>query len=237
MEDKLIKDFDRSIEQMMNQHTVTPPFGAWNRIAAELPTVAPEAAPIAPRIPKSAWIGFLSGASLIATLVAGTLIYNNSTNQPVVSVPTESLVTEKSIVNSVATENSTLNEMPVVSLAPKAEIKSVVNRQQETPLQSETINQSAENVLTDNTNLETATTNTSDKAEQVYFFPAVDINTGKEYDESIVQYAMPSDYHKVTAQSSETEKKVKSNPFKEIRFKPRKDKKRPHIYGRTNRLK
>ena len=42
--EKDTKHFDRKIEQMMNEHTVAPPFGMWNRIATE---VASEALPVA----------------------------------------------------------------------------------------------------------------------------------------------------------------------------------------------
>jgi hypothetical protein len=62
-----IKNFDRAIEQRMNEAEVAPPFGAWNRIAAEMEATAP----VAPATPAPASV--IPGRGLM-TLVAGALL-------------------------------------------------------------------------------------------------------------------------------------------------------------------
>lgn len=237
MEEKMIKEFDRSIEQIMNQHAVAPPFGAWNRIAAELDKTVPSAPPVAPRIPKSAWIGFVSGASLIATLVGGALIYNNYSSQPKITFPIEGIVVESVVAQpmpKVVIAKSI--EVPSVEKTPMAAKVSIAEKQIEnSTIVIESVPQQ-KNELAENKSSE-LTSEWPEKVEKTYFFPAVDINTGNEYDESIVQYAMPSEHGSIATHQNEGEKKVKSNNVREIRFKPRKDRKRPHNYGRYNRLK
>jgi len=226
------KNFDRSIEHKMNQHSVAPPFGAWNRIAAELDTITPAAAPAAPLIPNSALIGFLSGAALIATLVGGVLIYieyNNETKSNAIQMPPISSNTKE----------ITLTPQTVVTTPEKVEqvivSKSTTTTKQEA---SEPILPTQKYITPELAVIPTLNDeNNVEKAEPVFYFPAVDINTGNQYDESIVKYSMPSNYNAMNVQHSETDKKTKSSNVKEIRFKPRKDKKRPHNYGRTNRLK
>ena len=78
------KNFDRGIEQMMNEHEVAPPFGAWNRISSELdamPAIAAGAAPVVTSlIPKRALTGIIAAALVIgATMVTGYFV-NNSTH-------------------------------------------------------------------------------------------------------------------------------------------------------------
>lgn len=78
MEEKITKEFDRSIERMMNENTVAPPFGMWNRISADLDAIAPAAPVAAPLIPRGVLYGFIAGASLAGTLITGLLLFNQS---------------------------------------------------------------------------------------------------------------------------------------------------------------
>ncbi len=78
MDDKNIKDFDRYIEQSMNENFVEPPFGMWNRISAELGhTPVEEVPPVAnPMLPKAILVGFVAGALVIGSLITGWIVYN-----------------------------------------------------------------------------------------------------------------------------------------------------------------
>ncbi|HWB64358.1 MAG TPA: hypothetical protein VG603_12660 [Chitinophagales bacterium] len=83
MEQK-IKNFDRAIEQMMNEQQVSPPFGMWNRISAELDASAmPLAASTPPAgalMPKRAVAGFIAGVLITGISVATGFMINSYLN-------------------------------------------------------------------------------------------------------------------------------------------------------------
>ena len=80
--DQKIKNFDRTIEQKLNEAEVAPPFGMWNRISGELdvaetlPTAAAAVAPIA-AVSKRAAIRFIVAASLISSSLVTAYIVNS----------------------------------------------------------------------------------------------------------------------------------------------------------------
>ncbi len=78
MEDRNIKDFDRYIEQRMNENSVEPPFGMWNRISAEIGSAPVVEVPpvVSPMFPKAVLVGFVSGALMIGSLITGWIVYN-----------------------------------------------------------------------------------------------------------------------------------------------------------------
>lgn len=79
-----IKNFDRGVEQKMNEHEVAPPFGMWNRISAELdamPLAAATAAPVATAlIPKRAMVGIIAAALIMGTTILTGYLVNSSLN-------------------------------------------------------------------------------------------------------------------------------------------------------------
>ena len=79
MEQK-IKNFDRSVEQMMNEHEVAPPFGMWNRISADLEAmpVAATAPVVTSLIPKRAMMGIIASALIIGTAVITGYLVSSS---------------------------------------------------------------------------------------------------------------------------------------------------------------
>ncbi len=82
--DQKIKKFDRSIEQMMNEHQVAPPFGMWNRISSELEVmpVAAAAAPVATSlIPKRAMAGIIAATLIMGTTIITGYLVNSTINK------------------------------------------------------------------------------------------------------------------------------------------------------------
>lgn len=76
------KNFDRNIEQLMNEHEVTPPFGTWNRIAAELEATTattPVSAPSSAAIPQRSFTGLMAGVLLIGASLIAAYLVNTST--------------------------------------------------------------------------------------------------------------------------------------------------------------
>jgi|GEM_PF-1825912 len=112
MEEKSIKDFDRAIEQAMNEYSVAPAFGMWNRISAELGNV--EEVAVAPKpstaLPKGLVAGFIAGALVIGTTITGLLVYNGN-NLPVVNNTT---TVQQPLNNS---RNQSNNENAIVPVA------------------------------------------------------------------------------------------------------------------------
>ena len=72
-----MKNFDRSIEKMMNENEVAPPHGMWNRIAAELETsAAPMPVSVNSPIPQRTVFGFIAGALLISASMMTAYLVN-----------------------------------------------------------------------------------------------------------------------------------------------------------------
>src|SRR4051812_37984037 len=101
--DQKIKDFDRRIEQMMNENAVAPPFGMWNRISADLDAEAlPIATPPASAIPGRAMVGMFAGALILgATLVTAYLVNNTkervAINIAAKEIPAKNISVERNI--------------------------------------------------------------------------------------------------------------------------------------------
>jgi hypothetical protein len=200
MEQK-IKNFDRGIEQMMNEHEVAPPFGMWNRIAGELEAMpVAAAAPVATSlIPKRAMIGIIATALILGTATLTGYLVNSSTNTnrantiaPAVNTQIESSVKPASTnpVNqqTIAVKNDVVASNPTTPKA-KAHHTTASNPVQATLQVAQqvnpTINQpvvSPVNVIANNANADVPTPiapiqqNVSEET-QTYFFPPIDVNT------------------------------------------------------------
>lgn len=244
MEDKSIKDFDRAIEQMMNEHAVTPPFGAWNRIAAELD--APVAAPVAPgrTVPVAAIGGFVAGALLIGGIVAGVLVYNgnslNNITYPIASNTQPQVATETTLVAPVVEQ-----EDNIATESNEGELKTIAALSANTQAtKANTAPKVVEHTktLTNNNDVavpEVAVGNNANMVSMPYYFPPIDISVDSQAEQ---QNAAPAAKPKETIAKSSTStsevKKRNSSPsveFRGVKFK--KKKKSKFTYGSIIRAK
>jgi hypothetical protein len=193
------KNFDRNIEQMMNEHQVAPPFGAWNRISAELdalPTaVAAGSAPVVTRlIPKRALAGIIAVALVIGSSAITGYLINASHNDEHSGnvVKTSVATTSKTNTQPVAVQTE-----PVKSLVSPAQIaltkvkvkhlvatnpvqQTIVAAQQVQPVINQPVAVTPTPIINnENTDVPTPLEPVSAKAEdtQTYYFPAIDVTT------------------------------------------------------------
>ena len=242
MEEK-IKNFDRGIEQMMNESTIAPPFGMWNRISAELD--AAEALPVAAAAPaslvsKRVVYGFIVVAALIGTSMLTALWMNHSTktvNQPItgnipVAVVSE---TEKPAVASVVEVVAEPQMKPVAVLHSTKHIGKAGEEINGNPVVVE--EQAAEKSITA-INTEVAVPNVSSSANgqatDVYYFPPVDMSSVESKKETIAE-----ETHNVVVEEKPIEKKIKSvsSSSNDKRISIKKRKRGGFTYGSLNRLK
>lgn len=248
----MTKDFDRSIEKMMNESSVPPPFGMWNRIASELDVPAP-AAPVAkPLVPRGVAAGFIAGASLITLLFGGVLAYNKlNTGTP--SAGTEKVLASSTIVetatplsnNATAENTGSFTPMQATVLTP-AKTNRKVYVTQKLPVNKEATPQPVEIIdhLTE-TPAETVTPlQESTQEVKSFYFPPVDIQTGNnDNDEARIKAASQLFNSNTTVQAKEEEDRTKQKSIsssssghnKRIKFKKRKS--GSFSYGKINRVK
>ncbi len=115
--DQNMKNFDRIIEQRMNEQQTPPPFGAWNRIAAELdamPIAAAEPAPVNNLIPKRAIASFIAGMLIMGSAIATGFWVNSTLNRDNKIAGTNEAAKPASF--SVAVGNG-LNDLPLLQLS------------------------------------------------------------------------------------------------------------------------
>ncbi|MCW5907432.1 MAG: hypothetical protein KIS94_06210 [Chitinophagales bacterium] len=238
MDDKSLKNFDRHIEQVMNEGSVTPPFGAWNRIAAEL-----EAAPAAgvatgavgtttqPLFNTGAVLGFISGALLIGTLITGWLLYNNYNNNSISVTP---VVNTELPVEEIVTTTQPVATEPVLQAPVEVKTTRIVST---TPK----VEKSATEVPAKLQNNEVAAPTVKlpmDKqknTDEVYYFPPVDINTGTPT-ENTTATADEEDEDN-DADEVKIAKKVTQSSSSGERIKFKKKRKTNWTYGRLNKTK
>ena len=202
MEQK-IKNFDRGIEQMMNEHEVAPPFGMWNRISAELEAMPVAAtAPVATSlIPKRAMVGFIAAALILGTTVLTGYLVNSSVNNKTtnsnapagnntIGVSTKPTVTNTptATTQTIAVKNETTAISPIVmkakvrhNVASNPVQSTIQAAQQVTPVINEPVAPATTGVIINN-----ATTDVPTPIEpiaqgvtenQTYFFPPIDVTT------------------------------------------------------------
>lgn len=243
MEDKMIQQFDRAIEQAMNNYTEAPPFGMWNRISAELGEPAPSAAPnnaIPSWINTGSVVGFLSGALLIGGLVVGNLLYNN--NPIAFSEYNKTVSAPLAVTPSIKEEEDKVVQAALSFAAPAVKL-----RAPKTITIESTEASTAEQVIdkTEATNYTAAATSeivATEARERNFYFPPVDIETGTapQIQPAQVEAALPQMQHTTIYSEAglKTEEKVKSaSTSKDQRLKFRPKKKKSHSYGHINRSK
>ncbi len=249
MEDKRMKDFDRHIERSMNEFAVAPPFGMWNRIQNELdgtnkPVAAP--APSTPLVPRGVLMGFISGAALISALVGGFLYYNGGnqtgvnqglTNNGGANIVEVTPQVQQHVIAQLTTPAKQTIEPATVNFAP-AKNETAVNTAF-TPAQEEKTAVAEQNQLTANSEMAIAAQQTEAKAEEGYYFPPVDINTGAK-NEQVVD-ALYRGYNSAEpnadAKAPEVKKTKSSSSSSNVKFKKKKKSRGGFSYGRLNRLK
>lgn len=102
-----IKNFDRAIEESMNNYSAQPPFGVWNRISAELDAaegiaVATTAPAAATHIQRAPW-KFIAAAVFTGVIATGAFVYayfGNDNNTTVADNKTENSI--PAVVNTPA---------------------------------------------------------------------------------------------------------------------------------------
>ncbi len=234
-----IKNFDRKIEQMMNENSVAPPFGMWNRIASELAAEALPVAAAAPVafIPKRAVVGFIAGVAVIGlSLVTAYLVTNNN------SVKREQVAKDSNpvIVSSPATtlESPSLIILEKVKevVAPKVKLvrHSVVVASANTQIATESVpadNNSDVSVPSQ------SVSNSEIGVSGAYYFPPVDINSVEKTHQDEIATVTASQLAKQEADENLAEKKIKiASSGNDMRVKFKKHKRGGFTYGSLNRL-
>lgn len=235
-----IKGFDRSIEQMMNEHSVSPPFGMWNRISAEL-----DAQPM-PLVGNNASAPSSSG--MLTTYIAASLfigasllaVYFYNSGSTDVILPAV-INTSPPTITNIATKQEAIvddkNNQATVMIIPKRiqKTEAPIAFQTQLPVKHEIVPYTAiaippQIMFQDKAPLKEATSVETDD----YYFPPVDINIAELKDDAL-------DATNEQAEDDEernADKKIKSVPGggdRKIKFKRKKSK--GFTYGRLNRLK
>lgn len=247
MEDKSVKNFDRHIEQMMNEHSVDPPFGAWNRIAAELESV-PSSAVTTTTVSSQPWLntgtilGFISGALMIGTLVTGWFAYSTYKNYNTESgKPTSNndvKVNEQSFSQTFAPSAIVTTEAQQTSnhITKHRTSTHVAVTSKEEVLESSTVKISKnEEVAAPTVKLPV---DKQKNASEPYYFPPVDINVpeNKVADNSPVANNEILSHEEEPAKVTEVKKVTPSTAsFEKVKFKRKK--KTGWTYGKINRTK
>lgn len=237
--DEKIKNFDRSIEKMMNETAVTPPFGMWNRISAGLdaevlPVAAAAPLAVAPKRPVVALVTgalILGGSLLMAYLISNkTLLQEEATSEvPETIVPyIEHAEPEVVIINEVqpavipaAVIKRTVVAKPVVTEVVK----------EETPVvQNYAGNNYNEVAVPDQMQAQSTGT-----VADTYYFPPVDANSAIAANAESKAKAIDEEED---GQQEVTEKKTKVySSSREKKLRPKKKRTGGFTYGRINRYR
>lgn len=232
-----MKNFDRKIEQMMNESEVAPPFGMWNRIAAELETEA-TVAPVSVNspIPQRSMFGFIAGALLIsASLLSAYLVNEYAKEESTVSL--SSAVATKPINVTTTTEIPTLifrEEAKHVTRIAKS--KSVVQPVSEKLTAHKEIAtalvEKTPPLLTEVSVPNQPIAQNSAVTEQ-YYFPAIDINTRNNKVEEKATASIAKAAKSDAKVKDDDDQEVSSYEPPRIKFRPRKH--RSFSYGKIIR--
>lgn len=238
--EKEIKNFDRRIEQIMNENSVAPPFGMWNRISSELESEALPIAAAAPLafIPKRSMVGFIAGVAVIGlSLVTAYVVSNNSTKQleitkPIVSI-TETTPSVAKVVPS-TTANVVLEKANHIQVA---KANAIVSRttQQESAVATETSNENrfGNNKDVSVPNQAIATNQTTGN----YYFPPVDIvNTPATEITEEIAVVSANQLAKQEEKLIDKKGKISATSSTEKRIKLKKHRRGGFTYGSLNRL-
>ena len=246
--DQKIKNFDRSIEQKMNEHEVAPPFGMWNRISSELegmPLPVAAAAPaVGSMIPKRALLGIIAAALVLSTSMITGYLVNSSLSHNQVNVQNNGAGKQQIAASTTATKP--MQTVGVKDLTPavnpvtaKAKVKHSVAAnpvqstlqlaQQAKPAINQPVTVSnnetnssvllADNAATDvPTPIEPVAQNVQET--QTYYFPPIDVNTPEKAKVSN-ETAVAKNKNKATASNDNdgpSERKFRFRPHRRTKF-------------------
>ena len=228
-----MKNFDRSIEKMMNEHEVTPPFGMWNRIAAELETSAtPMPVSVNSPIPQRTVFGFIAGALLIsASMMTAYLVNEHSKEEsPLIA---NAVITPKPTIENVTNVVSPIptvvfRERKTAHVSKSKPIsKSVEERTIATEVPATTPSQLLP--MPTEVSVPTQTIAQSKGVIEPYYFPAIDVNTpsNKEKEKITASIAKTKIDSKTTG---DNDREISYYDPPKIKFRPRKH--RNFSYGK-----
>jgi len=239
--DQKLKNFDRNIEQMMNENAVTPPFGMWNRISAELEAevAAPAPASVNSPIPERTILGFIAGALLIgASLITAYLVDNSSTPVQQQASTNATIVTPAPVTPAFVTPAkvetpaviAATNAAPVIarSSKPKSIAKPV---EEKVVAQAEPATSPVQSMFP-NSEVMVPTQEVAENglSNEPYFFPAIDMGSRES---KPVQKTVAAPVTKAKTEVKADDDEREDAP--RIKFRPQKHK--TFKYGRYNRLK
>jgi hypothetical protein len=242
--DQKIKNFDRGIEQMMNEHEVAPPFGMWNRISAELEAMPLPVAAAAPAvtslIPKRAIAGIIASALIIgASIATGYMVHSSlnsnknkvEANTKPISAPVTSTVVANN--NSVQPVEPVKHEVtPALPVLAKAKVNHIADNPVQSTLQAaQQVNpvavQPAANttgvaaytnslvVNNSNTDVPTPIEPIAQNTEpQTYYFPPIDVNTPEKTKASDAPVVVKAHTTKVAAPVADNSDNSSPRKFK-----------------------
>lgn len=237
-----IKNFDRTIEHMMNESAVAPPFGMWNRISADLDSADAVAATSAASTPapKRALAGMLIGVMVIgASLVTAYMVNTPDNNQLTVTstVQQPTAVTTLPEQQSIAPVEKAIVAIPVAKDKPVAKRSQISLAKVETPADNKQTPEAQQIFVpinnTPNNDVEVlvplvAVDQNKPKVD-AYYFPAVDMYTG----ENKMKETKTAAVAKVARTEKTTETEVSASSAPRIKFRPKKHGK--YNYGKINR--
>ncbi len=236
-----IKNFDRTIEHMMNESAVAPPFGMWNRISADLDAAEATAASTATPAPKRALTGMMIGvlvigASLVTAYLLNTpdnnqLTIANTVQQPtaITTMPEQQVIApvEKAVVTLPLASSKPItkrNVQPLAKAETPAETKKAPVEQNIFIPTNNTVPNDIE-VLVPMVAVDQNKTTVTD----AYYFPAVDMYTG----ENKMKESKNAAVAKLARTEKTTETEVSASTAPRIKFRPKKHGK--YNYGKINR--
>lgn len=234
------KNFDRNIEQLMNENEVTPPFGMWNRIAAELDAsaTAPAAASQTSPLPQRSFTGLIAGTLIIGVSLIAAYLINSATTIPkteavVVATPAPSVIVKTAPViaeQNLQIETKTKRTAPITKSAPTKKLTAKVLKANSNP----TVTLPAHTEIF----IPTAHISTVNPITDKYFFPAIDMARAevKQADKPVEEVAEVSAKTKVIKTDDDDERETLVNrDAPRIKFRPKKH--RNFTYGKIIRRK
>lgn len=237
--DQKMKNFDRGIEQMMNESAVAPPFGMWNRISAELDAeVAVAAKPAASPVPQRSLTGMVIGALIIGASLVTAYVVNsndNENNRPSAITATAPVVVAPAITTQVAAPAISQQQTVLVSEVKPTAIRSSKPKTIAKPVEETVVatEETAEVSTPNNTNdmdllIPVMPVSASTATNETYFFPAVDSYTGEGNKTENKAIA------KVVKTEKPVEREVTTSSEPRLKFRPKRHNK--HSYGVVNRM-
>ncbi|MCX6199311.1 MAG: hypothetical protein NTY88_08845 [Bacteroidetes bacterium] len=237
--EKETKNFDRKIEHIMNENSVAPPFGMWNRISSELESEALPIAAAAPLalIPKRAMFGFIAGVAVIGLSLITAYVVNNSTKQLETGKPITSIAETSPSVAKVVPSTTTNVVLEKANHIQVAKVKTVASKttQQEARAAIEPSNNDRFGNNTD-----VPVPNQAIASNQTigsYYFPPVDIvNTKSTETTEEIAVVTANQLAKQEEKLGDKKGKISATSSSEKRIKLKKHRRSGFTYGSLNRL-